>query len=353
MQIYDFSKKLSQLNKEGNYHESIRFFEQNYSCFTENAILSNDYIISAMLTAFRKTEHIDDGFRFLEKYKITIVEKTSDIVLNSYGWLLYSKFKSENAQHLQNHHESDMLDEDDIFNTTDHCNCKASGVLEQIEEYLPLIQMKSDDFSYSVFSNLFTIVLKTEKSKSAPNWSLINNLCDLVAPDNLRTDCKTIEVSHKGNKKPMELASDKENWFAFKSNALIRLGQFDECHKISKLALESFDKFHYSNDAWFARRIALSKKHAGNTMDAINDLLLVLKRKKEWFIQKEIAELYKECGQTDDAFEYAIQAINNFGGLGYKIDLLFMIGELFKIKGENELSFKHFSLSRLIRISEE
>jgi hypothetical protein len=88
-------------------------------------------------------------------------------------------------------------------------------------------------------------------------------------------------------------------------------------------------------------------------MDAINDLLLVLKRKKEWFIQKEIAELYKECGQTDDAFEYAIQAINNFGGLGYKIDLLFMIGELFKIKGENELSFKHFSLSRLIRISEE
>ncbi len=174
-----------------------------------------------------------------------------------------------------------------------------------------------------------------------------------LSTDRLKTECESREVERKGKKVEMEFASDRENWFAYKSKALMKLGKFQECYDISKAALEAFEKFHYSNDVWFARRIALSKKQLGNSEDAISELQQILKRKREWFIQKELAELYKEKGESENAFKLAIQAINNFGDIEYKIDLLFLLGELLKAKQENDLSFKHFSLSRLIRMNEE
>jgi len=150
----------------------------------------------------------------------------------------------------------------------------------------------------------------------------------------------------------MELASDKESWYAYKSKALIKLGKYQECYDISIVAINTFDNFHYSNDIWFTRRIALSKKALGNTEEAIKELLKVSKKKKEWFILKELAELYKDAGNQDEAFRYAIQAVNSFGELEYKVDLLFLIGELLNEKKEDELAYKHFLLAKLIRINE-
>ena len=218
---------------------------------------------------------------------------------------------------------------------------------------MPLILKVNNDFAYSVVSNLFTSVLKAEKKKPNANWKLVNEICGLISPNYLHTDCRTIDVERKGQVKAMELASDMENWFAYKSKALMKIGMFQECYEISKQALDLFEVFHYSNDIWFARRIALSKKYMGNSSDAINELLQVLRKKKEWFIQKELAVLYQEAGDIDKAFSYAILAINNFGELEYKVDLLFLLGELLKTKSEDDLSFKHFSLSHLVRKKEE
>ena len=199
----------------------------------------------------------------------------------------------------------------------------------------------------------FSYLLKKFKDKPSVNWTVVNKFCDLVSMDSLDTECKTIEVERKGEKKPMELASDKENWYAFKTKALFETQHYQECFEISKQALEAFEKFHYSNEVWFARRIALSKKHLGNSTDALNELLLVLRRKKEWFIQSEVAEIYKENGEFDKAFKYSIDAVNNFGDLEYKVGLLVLIAEILEKKQEKELSFKHYMLSKLLRLQEE
>jgi len=199
----------------------------------------------------------------------------------------------------------------------------------------------------------FSYLLKKFKDKPSVNWTVVNKFCDLVSVDSLDTECRTIEVERKGEKKPMELASSKEDWFAFKTKALFETQHYQECFDLSKVALESFEKFHYSNDVWFARRIALSKKHLGNSADALNELLLILRRKKEWFIQNEVAQIYKENGDNEKAFKFAISAINNFGDLEYKVGLLVLIAELLALKDEKELSFKHYSLSKLLRLQEE
>lgn len=199
----------------------------------------------------------------------------------------------------------------------------------------------------------FGFLLKKFKDKPSVNWTVVNKFCDLVSVEALDTECRTIEVERKGEKKSMELASDKENWYAFKTKALFETQQYQECFEVSKQALEALEKFHYSNDIWFARRIALSKKHLGNSIEALNELLKILRRKKEWFIQNEVAEIYKENGDFDNAFKYAIEAINNFGDLVYKVGLLVLIAEILEKKQENELSFKHYMLSKLLRQQEE
>jgi hypothetical protein len=199
----------------------------------------------------------------------------------------------------------------------------------------------------------FGFLLKKFKDKPSVNWTVVNKFCDLVSVEALDTECRTIEVERKGEKKPMELASDKENWYAFKTKSLFETQQYLECFEVSKQALEAFQKFHYSNDVWFARRIALSKKHLGNSDEALNELLKILRRKREWFIQSEVAEIYKENGDFDKAFKYAIEAINNFGDLEYKVGLLVLIADILEKKHENELSFKHYLLSKLLRLQEE
>lgn len=199
----------------------------------------------------------------------------------------------------------------------------------------------------------FGFLLKKFKDKPSVNWTVVNKFCDLVSVEALETECRTIEVERKGEKKPMELASDKENWYAFKTKSLFETGMYQECFEVSKQALEAFEKFHYSNDIWFARRIALSKKHLGNSDEALNELLKILRRKREWFIQSEVAQIYKENGDFEKAFKYAIEAINNFGDLEYKVGLLVLIADILEKKQENELSFKHYMLSKLLRQQEE
>lgn len=348
----EFSQSLLKLNKEKKFSDTLNYFKQHKSSFTDQQIAENGYVVSAVLTALRHTSNFEHAFKFIERYKITFSETTKEMVINAYGWVLYFKFKAENLQQESWQGDAERFDDDENQEDNANFTFSKSEIIDRIEKTIPLLLRFDNEYAYSVVSGLFNLVIKAEKKKLNANWKLISDICDLIPPEKLHTDCRTIEVERKGEKKPMELASDRENWFAFKSKALMKSGRFQECFEISKNALESFETFHYSNDVWFARRIALSKMNLGNVPDAITELEKVLRRKKEWFIQKELAVLYHENGNPAKAFSYAIQAITNFGDLEYKVDLLFLLGELLKARNENELAFKHFSLSRLIRIKE-
>ncbi|MCZ2101509.1 MAG: hypothetical protein LC107_08240 [Chitinophagales bacterium] len=211
------------------------------------------------------------------------------------------------------------------------------------------IFMFIDQYSVVLNPKDFSYLLKKIKDKPSVHWNIVNRFCDLVAHDQLNTECKIIEVERKGAKKSMELASDKENWFAFKSKALFETEQYQACFDISKQALEVLDKFHYSNDVWFARRLALAKRYLGHTEEALNELLKILNKKKEWFIQHEIAEIYKELGDVERALKYAVAAMNNFGNLEFKVGVLVLVGELLEQRQEKSLAWKHYMLSKLLR----
>ncbi len=353
MTLFIFSQQIAQLKKEKKYSEALLYFKNNKAGFSDGQLAANEYIISDMLTCLRQGSHLDAGFRFLSLYNIKINANTKERILISYGWLLWAKYKSENIQ-LNNIKEADFQfdDEEDHVEGEDfHYN--KQELLQKIEDAINLLLDRKNDFNNTLISNLLNVVLKTEKKKPAPNWKLINDFCDNFDPATFSKKCDTIQITRKGQLKDMELASDFENWYAYKTKALMKMGNWQECFDASKEALERIENFHYSNDIWFSRRVALSKRNMGNTEETIEELKSILRKKREWFIQKELAELYLENEEVEKAFKLGIDAINNFGPLEFKVDLLFLMGKILQKMNENELAFKHFSLSRLIRLEEE
>jgi len=351
--LFDFSKHIAYLKREKKYADALSFFKENKVDFSNEQITNNEYLISDIISCLRYTNHFDVGFQFLNIYDIQINSDTKERILNAYGWLLWSKYKAENSNVPDNEEEHQFFEDEEEVNQEDNFHYDKNELIERIETIIPLLLELNNNFSKTLISNLFAIVLKSEKKKPTPNWKLVNDFCNHINPEDLSRECSTIQVERKGKMRDMELASDKENWFAYKTKALLKLGEWQECFDKSKDALEFLENFHYSNDIWFARRIALSKKNLGNSKDTITELENILRKKKEWFIQKELADLYFEDNDLESAFKYATQAITNFGPLEFKVDLLFLLGKILNKKEKKDLAFKHFTLSKLIRQNEE
>lgn len=350
--LFEFSQQIAKLKKEKKFSEALSYFRANKVFFSKEQIRNNEYIVSDMISCLRFSNHLDAGFHFLNIYGIEINEQQKERVLIAYGWLLWAKYKAENEYNEHVPFEDDFFDGKDEETEVEDFDFNKSELLEKIETLIPILNSFNSDFTKTLSSNLFTIVLKLEKKKPAPNWKLVNEFCNKIDREKLSKTSSTIKVERKGQLKDTESASDFENWYAYKTKALTKLGKWQECFDLSKEALEKIKKFHYSNDVWFARRIALSKKNLGNIEGAIQELQTILKKKREWFIQKELAELYFEKGDIESALKQAMDAMNNFGPLEFKVDLLFLLGKILRQQEKLELSFQHFSLSKLIRQSE-
>lgn len=351
--LFDFSRQIADFKKEKKYAQALSFFKENKISFSKEQLSQNEYIVSDIITCLRFTNQYDAGFKFLNIYDINIDISQKERVLTVYGWLLWSKYKAENENTSNIEEDHCFSDEDEEVYPIGGFNYIKNEIIVRIENLISILMLLESDFSKTLITNLFLIVLKTEKKKAAPNWKLINDFCDKIDPKKLSNDCSTIKVKRKGQIRDMELASNHENWYAYKTKSLMKLGKWQDCFDLSKDALENIDNFHYSNDVWFSRRVALSKKNLGNAEETIEELEAILKRKREWFIQKELAELYFEKDDLDAAFEMAVNAVNNFGLLEFKVDLLYLLGKILKSQKHVDIAFKHFLLSKLIRQDEE
>ncbi len=293
--LYDITQTMQSLNKDGKYKDVLNYFKEHKPNYTIDQIKTNSFVVYNVILALLELGYYEEIFVFLKTYNIS-----------------------------------------------------------------------------SLNSKSFPFLLAKIKDKTTLNWDFVNRFCNLVLPEQLDIECKTKVskvdeinswwdeflswlgfqkkwIQRKSITNPTEFASARENWYAIKTKALFELEQYDQCFEFSKKALESFDKFHYRNDIWFARRIALSMVKLWKSDEALQELLQIVQKKKDWFIQAEIAELYRSLWNIENSFKYAIEAINNFWDIEFKVNLLLLLWDILRIKGENELAFKHYLLSKLLR----
>jgi tetratricopeptide (TPR) repeat protein len=347
-ELFDFSKTIQGYIKEKKYDEALLFYKDNYKKFNKEDISKNEYIVSDIIRCLRKVNKLKGAKKYLDSLGINIDGNTPKRILENYGWVLYDKLKVNVDDHHQNNEDEDVITglADEHYEEADHIFVEDNPLQEEIKIILPILDFISQ---YSPFSKLFSATLKKEKKKQNPNWQFVNDLLESISVEKLNTKCEVIDVNIKGRIKTIELASDKESWYAYKSKALLKLGRFQECYDLSQTALNTFDKFHYSNNVWFARRIALCKKELGDVDTAIEELLIILKKKNEWFIQAELCDLYLTKKNYPEAFKYGVLAATNFGDTEYKIGLFLQMGNLLEAMNEIERAYEHYLLVKLIR----
>ena len=55
MNLYEFSKEISNLKKQGAYNQALQFFKENKHNFQYEEIKNNKWLIADIITCLRKT----------------------------------------------------------------------------------------------------------------------------------------------------------------------------------------------------------------------------------------------------------------------------------------------------------
>jgi tetratricopeptide (TPR) repeat protein len=141
--------------------------------------------------------------------------------------------------------------------------------------------------------------------------------------------------------KERETASKKEQYYMLRSRVLLEKGSFDECIRICEEGLNTFEKLHYDNHVWFRWRIALCYEGLGEYEKSLNLQLELLQTKKEWFIQKEIAEQYYRVGDYAKSLQYALDSALNSGDTNKKINTFIVLAKALNQTGKVEEARLH------------
>jgi tetratricopeptide (TPR) repeat protein len=151
--------------------------------------------------------------------------------------------------------------------------------------------------------------------------------------------------------KQREMASKKEQYYMWRTRALLEKGLFDDCTNLCNEALSAIKDLHYDNDVWFRWRIALCHEGKGELAVALDELKALLGRKKEWFIQKEIAGIYLKQGNHEQAISYAIDSALNAGDSSKKLNLYRLLAEILIQTGKIEEAKAHVEFSYHLKVA--
>ena len=153
--------------------------------------------------------------------------------------------------------------------------------------------------------------------------------------------------------KERELSSQKEDFYKLKSDFLIKNKQYEECIICCNEAIERLESFHYSNEVWFSRKIAIALGALGNIEDAIKKLEKLIVVSDKWFLLYEIGKFYSQLNQPKTALAYMLRAACTKDPEKMKVSLIESIGDLLNELGDKSFAQDNFLFARQIRLNND
>lgn len=181
-----------------------------------------------------------------------------------------------------------------------------------------------------------------------PDYGEILNWIEKLSPENLDHSSFCFTTSEG---REVELASDYEKYHAIRIKALQETGAYEDCIELAESVLAEIQKFHHDNEIWISRQMALALRKSGRLADSLETYRKILLRKKDWFLKMELAELYEEMQDTENALLTALDAADDPGKDLMKVGLYLIIARLFRRSGKNREALIHANL--VMRMREE
>ena len=142
--------------------------------------------------------------------------------------------------------------------------------------------------------------------------------------------------------------SKKEKFYDYASRAYYKTQDYDACIEVSTHALESLNSFRDDGDIWLKRNIGMSLKESGRLTESLPYLLEVIKVKHDWYIYRDIAEVYCMLKRPLDALEYCCPVVLSDVSDYSKINIYYLIYRI--LEGFNEKqALKHAQYFYLLK----
>jgi hypothetical protein len=145
------------------------------------------------------------------------------------------------------------------------------------------------------------------------------------------------------------LAPPLEQYYAWRTRALLASGQPAACAALCREALAALPQFHHGNETWLARRLAQALAALGQPQAALDQLNALLARREEWFIRHEAALLHAQLGDHATALRQAAAAALAPGDPPKKLKLYHWLGQALDQAGQPGLALAHFGLEAALR----
>lgn len=315
--IPSLKKNALELRKNKQYSEAVNLYLELWS---DHRDACNEWEGWGLATCLRK---LGDSEKALEVCR-EVYQLNSDFQKGNdlYAWCIYDTEIKKNDEQIEK-------DEKSFFKA-------ANAILDLTvqDQYSPYVK--------AVFRVIDYI---TKKNISYPANDILQWI-NKLDPTSLSRD--PFSYQDKENKH-REIPSDQEKWYAIKTKALYKDGDYEECIELCENAFNEITKFHYDNNIWFKRRIALSKSHLGDKKNAVIELESILQNRKEWFIQHELAQRYYELGDNQKALSNAIEAALNFGKDENKWELFVFMAQILRDQGKPGDARNHLAFALKIR----
>ena len=230
----------------------------------------------------------------------------------NYAWMII-KVRIENSQ-----------DKDEFFRS-----------VEYITNLLPQANLNVNS-SCPYTASVFKVLIKFKKDK---------NYIDMI-PWLEKLDPELLdEKPHRSYGRQQK--TRKELYYFFASKAYLDDFQFERCIEVSQTALDTLAKFNDDSDSWFHWRIAKSLNQLNRLQEALPHYLQVIKVKHDWYMYRDIAEIYCILGKPYDALDYLCPAVLAKGSYATKMGLYYLCYKVLKTFNM-EMALKHAQFYSLL-----
>jgi cold shock CspA family protein len=117
------------------------------------------------------------------------------------------------------------------------------------------------------------------------------------------------------------LPSDRQRWYIETSKVLYLTKNYDKCIKCIERGFEKAKDFSPDNQFWLLRRKYLAMAELGKYENAIEGLKQLINTKSDWFLFKDLSEIFFRDNNKEMALSNACIASILPGKIDYKVSL--------------------------------
>lgn len=305
MNLHELSQQVIKHRWDRDFNSALDVYRnQIHGKYSVQEINKHSKLMSAIIDCLKETGKILEAVKMIEDFwKLEPGSITENNLLRNIAWAYFFVLGQDNISKLS------------------YRQCRTDLILNLLGKMVAESDM-------DLRGMLFFRYCEWLSAFNPPYLTDVEKLLGSCTPENFSSSCKSITTVVKGQTKEVELASDQEKWLVLNTKVLFSLGKYESCINACLHCLEQKIKFHHGNQHWIARRLALSLKQCGNLDKAIHELEKLVSKRKEWFIEKELAEMYFLKKNNVKALSHAISAFTNQGYSAYKTTLFELLGDI-------------------------